>query len=78
VTPMTARLLALVKRVAELHRVGLEVCRCIEEFHLRWIHPLDHREKLAYECPRLADPIRYPAEGEILTSPFYYCTKILF
>jgi hypothetical protein len=27
---MTARLLALVKRIAELHQVGLEACHCVE------------------------------------------------
>jgi hypothetical protein len=37
--------------------------------------PLGHREKPAYECPRLADPSRYPAEGKILTPPFNYCTN---
>jgi hypothetical protein len=60
---MTARLSALVKRV--------------EEFHLQWIQPLDLQEKLTFKCQWLADPSRYPAEGEILTSPFYHCTKNL-
>jgi hypothetical protein len=32
--PMTNRLAALIKRVAELRQAGLEVCHCIEEFHL--------------------------------------------
>jgi hypothetical protein len=65
--PMTARLSALVKRVVELYQAGLEACHCVKEFHLRRICPLDRREKPAYECPRLADPSRYPTEGEILT-----------
>jgi hypothetical protein len=29
--PMTSRLAALVKRVAELHKAGLKVCHCAEE-----------------------------------------------
>jgi hypothetical protein len=73
--PMAARLSSLVKRVAKLCRAGLEACHHVEEFHLRWIHPLTHREKLAYECPRLANPSRYPAEGRILNPPFNYCTN---
>jgi hypothetical protein len=32
--PMTARLSALFKRVAELHQAGLEACHYVEEFHL--------------------------------------------
>jgi hypothetical protein len=36
---MTDHLAALVKRVTELCQVGLEECNCIEEFHLRQIHP---------------------------------------
>jgi hypothetical protein len=28
--PMTDRLAALTKRVAELHQVGLEACHCVE------------------------------------------------
>jgi hypothetical protein len=74
---MTARLSTLVNRVVELHRAGLEACHYVEEFHLQRIRPLGRREKLAYECPRLVDPSRFPVEGEILTS-FYYCTKTLF
>jgi hypothetical protein len=57
---MTTRLSALVKHVAELHRAGLEACHYVKEFHLRWIRPLGHREKLAYEFPCLADPNRCP------------------
>jgi hypothetical protein len=73
--PMIARLSALVNRTAELHWAGHDAYHCVEEFHLRWIRPLRHREKLAYECPRLADPSRHPAEGEISTIPFNYCTN---
>jgi hypothetical protein len=62
---MTLCLSALVKRVAELREADLKACHCIEEFTLRWIHPLGHWEKLAFECPRLADPTREPADGTI-------------
>jgi hypothetical protein len=31
---MNDRLTALVKRVAELHEVGLKACHCVKEFHL--------------------------------------------
>jgi hypothetical protein len=48
---MDARLTALVMRVAELREAGLKACHCIEEFHLRRIHPFGHWEKCAYECP---------------------------
>jgi hypothetical protein len=37
---MTDRLATLIKRVAELRQAGLEACHCVDEFHLRWIHPL--------------------------------------
>jgi hypothetical protein len=37
---MTLRLAALVKRVAELCTVDVRACHCVEEFTLRWIHPL--------------------------------------
>jgi hypothetical protein len=49
--PMTDRLAALTKRVAELCQVGLEVCHCVEDFYIRQIHPLGHRKILAFECP---------------------------
>jgi hypothetical protein len=61
--PMTNRLAALTKHVAELRQASLEVCHCVEEFYLWWIHPLGRRNKLAFECPRLADPHREPSEG---------------
>jgi hypothetical protein len=48
---MTPRMAALVKRVVELCAVGLRACHCTEEFTLRRIHPLGHRDKLAYDCP---------------------------
>jgi hypothetical protein len=60
---MTNHLAALTKRVAELHQAGLEACHYIEEFYLQWIHPLGHRKKLAFECPRLVDPHRELSEG---------------
>jgi hypothetical protein len=31
---MNARLAALVKHVAELRKVGLKVCHCVEKFYL--------------------------------------------
>jgi hypothetical protein len=61
---MTPRLAALVRWVVELHIFGLQACHYAEEFTLRWIQPLGHREKLAYECPRLADPSCEPTAGK--------------
>jgi hypothetical protein len=49
--PMTDRLAALTKRVAELRQVILEACHCVEEFYLQWIRHLGRRKKLAFECP---------------------------
>jgi hypothetical protein len=69
---MTPCLAALVKRVAELLAAGLWVCHCVEEFSLRWIRPLGHQEKLAYNCPRLADPSHEPAAGKMFNLHFYY------
>jgi hypothetical protein len=63
---ITPRLVALVKQVIELCQASLRACHCTEEFTLRWIHPLGHREKLAYECSWLADLIHEPTEGKIL------------
>jgi hypothetical protein len=54
---MTDRLAALVRRVAELRQAGLEACHCVEEFYLRRIRPLVRRKTLAFESPRLADPL---------------------
>jgi hypothetical protein len=65
---MTPHLAALAKRVTKLRQAGLWACHYAEEFTLWWIHPLDHREKLAYECPQLADPTREPVDGKILIS----------
>jgi hypothetical protein len=62
--PMNDRLTALVKHMAELREAGLKACQCVEEFHLRRIRPLGHWEKLTFECPRLSDPSREPAEGK--------------
>jgi hypothetical protein len=64
---MNARLAALVKRVPELRAAGLKACHYIEEFHHRRIRPLDHRGKHAYECMRMADPNRKPADGKLPT-----------
>jgi hypothetical protein len=60
---MTDLLAALTKRVAELRQAGLEAFHCIEEFYLQWIHPLGRQKKLAFECPRMADPYHKPLEG---------------
>jgi hypothetical protein len=57
---MTPRLAALVR----------QLCHCVVQFTLRWIHPLGHREKLAYECPRLADPSREPTAGNFFNFAF--------
>jgi hypothetical protein len=69
---MTPRLTTLVKWVAELHDTGLRACHCAEEFTHRQIRPLGHWEKLAFECPRLADPSHEPASGKIFILSFYY------
>jgi hypothetical protein len=63
--PMTPRLAALGKRVAELRVVGLKACHYAEIFTLQRICSLDHQEKLAFECPWLADPSCEPADGKI-------------
>jgi hypothetical protein len=64
-------LIALIKRVVELRDAGFRACHCAKEFTLRWIRPLGRWEKLAYECPRLADPSRKPAGGKIFTLNLY-------
>jgi hypothetical protein len=64
ITPLLA---ALVKRVAELREARHKACHYAEEFTLQRIHPLGHREKLAFECPRLADQSREPSDGKIFT-----------
>jgi hypothetical protein len=69
---MTPRLAALVKRVAELHVTGLRACHYVGEFTLQRIHPLGHREKLAYDCSRLADPSHEPVAGKMFNLHFYY------
>jgi hypothetical protein len=69
---MTPHLVALVKRVAELCDIGLRVCHCVEEFTLQHIRPLDRWEKLAYDCPWLADASREPAAGKMFNLLFYY------
>jgi hypothetical protein len=67
---MTPCLFALVKRVADLHAVGLRACYYTEEFTLRWIRPLSHRERLAYDYPWLADPSHEPTAGKIFNLHF--------
>jgi hypothetical protein len=49
--PMSDRLVALTKRVAELCQAGLEACHCVEEFFVQWIHPIDHRKTLTFDYP---------------------------
>jgi hypothetical protein len=71
--PVTDRLATLTKRVAELDQAGLEVCHCVKEFYLRWIHPLGRQKKLAFECPRMADPYCEPPEG----CPFVFFLRII-
>jgi hypothetical protein len=67
---MTPRLAALVKRVAELRDSNHRAHHYVEEFTLRRIHPLGHQKKLAYECPRLADPSHEPAAGRVFNFVF--------
>jgi hypothetical protein len=62
-SPMIDPLATLIKCVTKLRQASLEVCHRVEEFYLRWIHPLDRRKILAFECPRMADPCRDPSEG---------------
>jgi hypothetical protein len=64
---MTPCLAALFKQVIELCGTGLRSYHHAKEFTLQQIRPLGHREKLAYECPRLADPSRDPVDSKILT-----------
>jgi hypothetical protein len=65
--PMMLRLDALVKRVAEVHEARLKACHCTKEFTLRWIHPLGHREKLAFDCLWLTDSNREPTDDKIFS-----------
>jgi hypothetical protein len=55
--PMTDRLAALTKRVAELRQAGLEACHCVKEFYVQRNRPLGHKKILAFECPRMDDPL---------------------
>jgi hypothetical protein len=68
--PMTDRLAALVRRVAELRQARLEACYCTKEFYLRRIHPLGRRKTLAFESPRLADPSCDPLPGNFFIFSF--------
>jgi hypothetical protein len=67
---MLARLSDLIKWVAELQKAGLKACHCTEEFYLQRIHPLGRRERLAYDCPSLADPVTNLLMVRSLTSLF--------
>jgi hypothetical protein len=69
--PMTDRLAALTKHIAELRQAGLEAFHCVEEFYLRWIRPLSSWKKLTFECPRLTDPYREPLEGCLCVCSLY-------
>jgi hypothetical protein len=69
---MTPCLVALVKWVVELRATGLLACHCTEELTLWRIHPLDHRERLAYNCPQLADLSREPAGGMMFNFHLFY------
>jgi hypothetical protein len=72
---MTDHLVALTKRVAELCQVSLEACHCVDDFYVRWIRPLGHRKKLAFECPRMADPYREPSEGCLFVLSPHCCQQ---
>jgi hypothetical protein len=63
---ITPLLTALVKWVTERCQACLRACHYAEEFTLRRIHPLGHRDKLAFECPWFADPSREPTDGKIM------------
>jgi hypothetical protein len=67
---MTPRLIALIKRVAELHWARLEACHYDEEFTIHRIRPLSHWEKLAFECLRLTDLSCNPGTGKALNFLF--------
>jgi hypothetical protein len=65
--PMTDRLAALVRRVAELRQAGLEACHCpVTSLYF----PLGRRKTLAFESPRLADPSRDPLPGNFFIFSF--------
>jgi hypothetical protein len=69
--PMTDCLAALTKRVVKLHQAGLEACHCVKEFYLWQIRPLGRWKKLAFECPRMADPYREPSKGCLFVFSLY-------
>jgi hypothetical protein len=50
--PMTNRLVALTKHVAELRQAGLEACHCVKEFYLWWIPTVSLRKviPLSFLC----------------------------
>jgi hypothetical protein len=61
--PITDRLAALTKHIAELRQTGLEACYCVKDFYLRWIRSLGRRMILALKCPRMANPYCEPSKG---------------
>jgi hypothetical protein len=54
--------------VVELHDAGLRACHYAEEFTLQQIRPLNHWDKLVYECPWLKDPSHEPTASKIFNS----------
>jgi hypothetical protein len=67
---LTPRLTVLVKWLTELYDTGFWACHCVEEFTLRQIHPLDHWDKLTYECLQQANPSHEPADGKFFNFAF--------
>jgi hypothetical protein len=61
--PITDRLVALTRHIAELCQAGLEACHYVEEFLVRRICPLGRRKTLSFECPRMADPYHEHSQG---------------
>jgi hypothetical protein len=57
--------------VTELYEADIKAFHCIKEFTHQLIHPLGRREKLAYECPWLADPSHELAGGKIFNLIFH-------
>lgn len=89
---LTPRLNKLIARVRELRAAGLHATHCAEEFIIRRIRPLGHRNKLAFACPRDSDPNRLRETGIctffgihslllsffgfMLTNLFYVCSGV--
>jgi hypothetical protein len=68
---MTPCLKALVNCVIELHKASPEAYHYAEEFILWWIRLLGQRERMAFECPRFANPSRNPSSSK--NSELYSC-----